>query len=152
MIYMWYTSDMKLLHISFLCQWQWISGKIIFYSHLIFAFVLKNVGPVVLVVVLPIVIVNKVSLSIPSFRIPHIIKTKSMFIQFCNFGFSFLLKFHFVTTCYSLITLDVQLFCWHTWVYCYLNFLLMICMVILYLLILYVTRYWFLFVRVIWRK
>ena len=57
---------------------------------------------------------NKVSPSMPSFRIPNNIKTKIMFIQYLNFQFWFklLLQFHFVTTCPSLRTMCVQLVCW----------------------------------------
>ena len=33
-IHMWYTKGMKLLIISFLCQWKWIYGQTILHSHL----------------------------------------------------------------------------------------------------------------------
>ena len=60
-----------------------------------------------------------------------------------QFWFTFILYFHFVTTCHSLRTLYVQFFYCHTWGNCYLKFLLLIYMRIAYFLNLYATRSWY---------
>ena len=45
-----------------------------------------------------------------------------------KFWFTFLLRFHFESTCHILGTLYVQLFCWHTWSNCNVHFIFHICM------------------------
>ena len=69
-----------------MCQWQWIYSQIIFHSRFNFSSVLQRFIYVVGVIAVPIVVVNKVIPLMPSFRIPHINKTRSMFIQYFNFA------------------------------------------------------------------
>ena len=69
-----------------MCQWKFISIQIIFHSHFNFSFVLQNFIEVVLVVVVSIIVLDEVIPLMISFRIPHINKTKSMFIQYFNFA------------------------------------------------------------------
>ena len=117
---MWYTSCMNWLIISFLCQWQYISGQIFntVISILVFiTFVLQNVFRVILVFVSPIIVMNKLGqvilfILISLFWIPPIINTNHACIVFKIFDCG--LHFYYNFTMNHMLhfrKLYVQLFC-----------------------------------------